>query len=412
MGRPSSNDPADPRVTLEAEVKRLRAELDASERERARLTAIEERLRDAARDAERRKDQFLAMLGHELRNPLAPIQTALDLMEMRAPDTFVRERRVIGRQLGHMVRLVDDLLDVSRITRGTLELHRATVELGQAVADAVELVSPLLELRRHELHLSVSDGLWVDGDRHRLGQVVANLLTNAARYTEPGGHLEIEAERAGAQVVVRVRDDGAGLDPAIAATMFEPFTQGPQTPDRSRGGLGLGLALVHSLVALHGGSVRATSDGPGQGSEFEVRLPAATPVEGRLPQRAARPTSARQRRILVVDDNLDLAETLAEALEMLGHLPRIAHDGPQALAIADRFEPHIALVDIGLPVMDGHELARRLRALARPPARLIAVTGYGTADDRHAALAAGFDAHVAKPLDLARLADILTAADG
>jgi len=347
------------------------------------------------------------MLGHELRNPLAPISTALQLMRFRKDDGALRERMIIERQVRHLERLVDDLLDVSRITRGRIELKRVPVEMADVVTKAIEQVEPLLEQRSHRLVISVpGDRLTVDGDAVRLAQVVSNLLTNAAKYTEPGGEIRVSAAREGATVALRVRDTGVGIAPELLPHVFDLFTQAPQTLARSQGGLGLGLAIVRRLVELHGGRVEAQSAGPGTGSEFLVVLPAGSDareptdtVAAAVPLPAA--AGATNTRILVVDDNEDAAEILAEALRDVGHDVRVAADGPSALVAAAEFVPEIVLLDIGLPVMDGYEVARQLRQRTEPrPPRLVAVTGYGQDKDRALALEAGFDDHIVKPVDL------------
>ena len=387
------------------EAKRIREELEHSR-------TVEQLLRREAEQANRAKDEFLAMLGHELRNPLAPISTALHLMRLRGVTVIERERVVIERQVAHLIRLVDDLLDVSRITRGKVELQRKRIEIVEAVAKAVEMASPMLEQRQHHLALEVpASGLLVDGDPTRLAQVLANLLTNAAKYTEPGGHIAVAGRREGEQVVITVSDDGMGISAEILPHIFELFMQERQALDRSSGGLGLGLAIVRSLVTLHGGTVDAVSAGRGCGSVFTVRLPAAALArEVSLPS-GPNPTVAKAgagRTILVVDDNEDAAEVLAAGLEMLGHKTQVAHDGPEALRVMADFKPDFALLDIGLPVMDGYELARRLRqepSLAHT--RLVAVTGYGQDSDRQRSKEAGFDAHLVKPIQLPELAALI-----
>ena len=374
--------------------------MDLSESKRGE--AERTRLLEEARSANRAKDEFLAMLGHELRNPLAPIITALQVMKLRS-DVFAPERELIERQARHLVQLVDDLLDVSRIARGKLELKRERVELSSVVGRAVEIASPAFEQQRHRLEVDVpTAGLLVDGDPMRLAQVFSNLLTNAAKFTPPGGRVWVEARREADEVVVAVRDEGVGIEPELLPRVFDLFVQGRQTTDRARGGLGLGLALVKNLVALHGGQVSARSEGSGHGTELVVRLPlavgaASTPP--RAPDRADA-TPSRAARVLVVDDNPDAAETLADLLAMEGHQVEVANDGPRALEVLSRFHPHIAILDIGLPVMDGFELARRVRAaLPEDPPTLIALTGYGQQQDRDRSSAAGFAAHFVKPID-------------
>jgi two-component system CheB/CheR fusion protein len=368
------------------------------------LTA-EQEAREAAEAASRAKDEFLAMLGHELRNPLSPIMTSLELMRQRAPETLTRERQVVERQVQHMVRLVDDLLEVSRIARGRVELRRRHVELADVVAAAIEIASPLLEERTHHLVCEVPPkGLVVDGDPARLTQVLANILSNAAKYTDPGGRVRISAERVGATATVRVADTGAGIAPELLPVVFDLFVQGGRTIDRSQGGIGLGLAIVKSLVTLHGGTVSAKSDGVGRGSEFVVTLPlvAADAPAVRAAGTIAPPVgpAIEPRSILVVDDNQDAAELIAEALAAAGHDVRTAFDGPAALAISQEFDPDVVFLDIGLPVMDGYEVARRMRASDGKRMRLVAITGYGQEADRKRALAAGFDSHLVKPVPI------------
>ena len=364
---------------------------------------------NARRDAEaanRAKDEFLAMLGHELRNPLAPILTALQLMSLRdGADATRKERAVIDRQVRHLVRLVDDLLDVSRIARGKIELSRGYVELSSVVAQAVEMASPLLEERRHNLHLRIPrTGLIVHGDQTRLSQVVQNLLTNAAKYTEPGGRIEVEASRHGKIIELHVRDNGIGISAEMLPTVFDLFVQSRQAVDRSQGGLGLGLTIVRTMVELHGGSVEARSDGVGHGSAFVIRLPAAQAsappkVQRRSARRAARGPAIRA---LIVDDNHDAAAMLADALKTFGYEVRTAADGPAAIALAAQFQPQVALLDLGLPVMDGYEVSERMQTLSTPIVT-VAVTGYGQEADRSRSAAAGFAAHFVKPVDIDEL---------
>jgi signal transduction histidine kinase/DNA-binding response OmpR family regulator len=371
-----------------------------------------EQLRSIAEEANRTKDEFLAILGHELRNPLAPILTALQLMTLRGDTAASRERTVIDRQVRHLVRLVDDLLDVSRIARGRIELRRRPVELAEIVTAAVEGTSPVLEERQHQLHVDVpASGLMVNGDVTRLTQVVVNVLTNAAKYTEPRGRISVSAEHAGGQIALRVRDTGVGIPEELLPKVFEMFAQGRQTLDRSQGGLGLGLTIVRSLVALHGGTVDVRSEGAGQGSEFIIRLPAlaaAAPDDAMAGLPGDRTAHGRPAyRILVVDDNVDAAHLIAEALEAIGHDTRIAFDGPAALDVASAFQPGVALLDLGLPLMDGYELARQLAATPSKPPVLVAITGYGQPSDLERTRAAGFAAHVVKPVDVQQLAALL-----
>jgi signal transduction histidine kinase/CheY-like chemotaxis protein len=367
--------------------------------------------RQAAEDANRAKDEFLAMLGHELRNPLAPILTALQLLRLRGVQAGERERVVIERQVRHLVGLVDDLLDVSRITRGKIRLTRVRTRLSDAVAKGIELASPLLEQHQHDLAVAVpTEGLGVLGDPDRLAQVVSNLLTNAAKYTPPGGQIRVSAICDGDEVVLRVRDTGIGIDSQMLPHVFDLFTQDRQAIDRAQGGLGLGLAIVRSLVKLHGGSVAAYSEGRGRGSEFVVRLPYVA-VDAPLQEQDQRdvPVSAPSGvRVLVVDDNEDAALMLCDALGQAGHETATAHDGPAALDLAARFKPSIALLDLGLPVMDGFELARQIRSSHELMSmRLVAVTGYGQEHDRNRTRSAGFDAHLVKPVDIHAVTDLI-----
>ena len=362
--------------------------------------------------ADRRKDEFLAMLGHELRNPLAPIATAVTLMELKDGDRNQSERKIIERQVTHLSRLIDDLLDVSRIAQGKIQLAKRTVDLSEVAARAVELASPIFESKSQQLTVQVPrERLYVDGDPGRLAQVIANLLTNAGKYTQARGHIALTASREGKSVVIKVKDDGIGIAPGFLSSVFELFMQSPQAPDRAEGGLGLGLALVRNLVALHGGEVTATSEGLNHGSEFVVRLPAvecnARTEPGCLPPGTVLLSALRSRKILVVDDNVDAAEVLAEYLTALGHEVAVAYDGPSALLKQATFQPDIGVLDLGLPVMDGYELATRMRQQASALLRLVALTGYGQDKDRQRSRNAGFDAHLIKPVDLDALSQFI-----
>ena len=383
------------------------------------LQAVEELASRAALTIEnaranRAKDEFLAMLGHELRNPLAPIVTALDLMRVQQDATSERERTVIERQVKHLMRLVDDLLDVSRIARAKITLELVRLELHDVVRAALEVASPLIEERAHRLVVEVPPrGLPIQGDVARLTQVVANLLTNAAKYTPSRGCIRLRAALEDEMVVLRVQDDGMGISADVLPRIFDLFVQGRQTLERSLGGLGLGLTIVRSLVEQHGGTVTAHSAGPNRGSEFVVQLPRAKPE----PQGAAaspnRPLQSEDKRLidiqlLLVDDNVDAAEMLGALLESRGCVVQLAYDAAAALRMASTQPFDVAVLDIGLPVMDGYELAARLRALeTMRGARLIALTGYGQASDRERALAAGFDHHLVKPVDLGALEKLL-----
>jgi CheY-like chemotaxis protein len=374
--------------------------------------------RRQAESASRAKDEFLAMLGHELRNPLAPILTALHLMRLKGFTDGERERTLIERQVNHLVALVDDLLDVSRITQGKIQLHKRRLHLADAVAKAIETTSPLLEERRHQLHIDVprQPELEIDADLERFSQVVANLLTNAAKYTEAGGRIWVTAASERDDVVLRVRDNGIGISPEILPRVFDSFTQEPQALDRARGGLGLGLSIVRSLVEMHGGRVTARSEGLRAGAEFEIRLPhAATSTASNLRTDLPNGTTPPQRegrlRILVVDDNQDAGQLLAESLQHQGHQTQVALDAVTALRIAGEFKPDVALLDIGLPGMDGYELGGRLRQIpGLSQLRLMAVTGYGQESDRQRSAAAGFENHLVKPVELAQLDQLVGAA--
>jgi PAS domain S-box-containing protein len=380
--------------------------------ERKRLEQEREQARQLAESASRTKDEFLAMLGHELRNPLAPMLTALQLMRLRGAG-FEREREVIERQVRHMARLVDDLLDVSRITGGRLSLEREQVELSRVVTRALETCAPLFENARHELATEVpATGLLVDGDPARLTQVASNLLANAAKYTPAGGRIVVSARREDDNAVLVVADNGVGIAPNLLPHIFEAFVQAKQTLDRSRGGLGLGLAIVQSLVSLHGGTVTVESEGANRGCTFTVRLPLA-PMTAASRTADSRRTSAPSKhhaRVLIVDDNEDAADVLASCLESLGYQVRTVHDAPSAMIATKEFSPDIALIDIGLPVMDGYELARRLgeeKGSNGQSAHLIALTGYGQVKDRERSREAGFCDHLVKPVDIDRLTEIL-----
>jgi PAS domain S-box-containing protein len=390
----------------------LRKGLEARNNE---LREREQLARQEAEAANRAKDEFLAMLGHELRNPLSPILTALQLMKLRGGGGLERERTVIERQVSHLTRLVDDLLDVSRIARGNVELKEELVEIAEVVAKAIEIATPLLDQRSHALDVDVPRRLWVRGDSTRLNQVVSNLLTNAAKYTPPGGRITVRAAEERGEIVIRVRDAGIGIAAAVLPRVFDLFVQERQAIDRSQGGLGLGLTIVRNLVERHGGTVSAHSDGPGTGSEFVVRLPRANvPVEPEVPasvesaSQSVMSPSAAALRILVVDDSVDGAEMLAEALSAKGYRTQVAFDAPTALRIAAEFRPAIAFLDIGLPVMDGYELAARLRGMSELNGiRLFALTGYGQESDRQKTRDAGFEHHFTKPIDLVAIEAVL-----
>jgi signal transduction histidine kinase/CHASE1-domain containing sensor protein len=356
-------------------------------------------LRDL-QDADRRKDEFLAVLGHELRNPLAPVVTALEVAR-RDPSSAPRQLQLIERQTRHMVRIVDDLLDVSRISRGKIELRRQPLEVGEALSRAAESAAPLARTREQVLSVTPpAEPLVVDADPVRLDQILGNLLSNAIKYTPPGGQVALSAELRGGALCIEVSDTGIGIPAESQKSLFDPFVQVPGAKDYSTGGLGIGLALVRGLVELHGGTVTVRSGGAGKGSVFTVTLPGVR--EGRAPSAPPPPAPrASPGRVLVVDDNVDAALTLAEAVRFDGHEVRVAHEGTAALREAEAFSPEVVLLDIGLPGLDGYEIARRLRKLPQLARTLIvALTGFGQRSDRERALQAGFDEHLVKPVEL------------
>ncbi len=377
---------------------------------------MRKRVEDELRAANRQKDQFLAMLAHELRNPLAPITTAAQLLQRGSldPQRARHASDIIVRQAEHMTDLVNDLLDVSRVTRGLAEIEKEDLDVAAVVNGAIEQVRPLLDMKRHELRVEQwQQPLYVSGDRTRLVQVVSNILNNAAKYTSSGGQIALRVTSEGGEAVIAVSDNGQGIDPQVLPYIFDLFTQAERTPDRSQGGLGIGLALVKSLVALHGGRVAAFSEGPNKGSEFVIRLPLLSGAEAQEPQQALDQANDGAVRVLVVDDNADAAQMLATLLEAHGHVVSVEYDGTGGLARALRERPEVMLLDIGLPDMDGHELARRLRSSPDTAnAMLIALTGYGQSEDRERARQAGFDRHLVKPADLLELLRILAEVRG
>jgi signal transduction histidine kinase len=361
----------------------------------------------ALEDADRRKDEFLAMLAHELRNPLAPIRNAAHTLALLGTgDDRVRwVSGVIERQVGLMTRLVDDLLDVSRITSGKITLQRTTVSVREVLAQAVETARPLAESRGQALEVDVpEDAGWVDGDPARLAQAVGNLLDNAIKYTDDGGRIGLRARVEADEVVIVVEDSGVGVDPELLPHVFDLFIQADRSLERKQGGLGLGLTLVRRLVEMHGGRVEAASAGPGLGSAFTIRLPCLAaevvePAPAAEPAEAARPAGPA-RRILVVDDHQDSTDSLALFLRLRGHEVRTAQDGPTALDEIERYRPEVVFLDLGLPGMSGYDVARRVRMRTDlGPLQLVALTGYGTDGDRQKTRDAGFDVHLAKPVD-------------
>ena len=370
---------------------------DVTERKRA-----EQELRDA----DRRKDEFLAMLSHELRNPLAPILSAVEIIEQAGPaerELRATYQAVITRQVLHMKRLLDDLLDVARVSQGKIQLRRERVELTTLLLQAVEVSRPMIVEKGQTLAIALaSEPLPVDADSTRIVQVFANLLNNAAKYTDAGGHIALTSRVERGEAVVSVRDDGTGMGPELLARAFDLFVQETRAVDRAQGGLGIGLTMVRTLVKMHGGSVEALSEGAGWGSELVVRLPlaASPPAELAVPvANGDATTTTAPLRVLVVDDNVDAARTLAQFLALSGHRVTLAHDGPAALAAAAALPPQLVLLDIGLPGMDGYTVAARLRGAGHDRAALVAVTGYGQDDDLRRSKAAGFDRHLVKPID-------------
>ncbi|MBE7367783.1 hybrid sensor histidine kinase/response regulator [Ramlibacter pallidus] len=382
-----------------AALKQAAVDRDLAARERETLLARATEALRQAEEAGRSKDEFLAMLGHELRNPLAPMATALHLMKRKGDPGTRLEREVMQRQVTHMQRLVDDLLDVSRITGKRLEMRMQPVRLADVVRHAAQSVQPVLGLRRFGVEVAPdAEDLWVSADEVRLGQVLTNLLGNAIKFTGPEGSIRLALRRAGTQAEVEVSDTGLGMAPEVLAHVFDLFYQAPQGTDRSRGGLGLGLAISRSLVEMHGGAVRATSPGEGQGSTFTITLPQVAPPQAFVESSAPAAPEGSHARVLLVDDNQDAADTAAALLQLSGYEVKVAYDPGVALTLLDQFVPQVAVLDIGLPGMSGYELAQRVRA-HRNGARchLVALTGYGTAADIAKAGEAGFAQHLVKP---------------
>lgn len=381
----------------------------------ARDVTLQKRVQRELEEADARKDEFLALLAHELRNPLGPIRHAVKIL--RARDTRPEELQwatgIIDRQTEHMTRLVEDLLDVSRVTRGRIELRRERVDLAMVLKAAIEASSALIERSRHQLSVSTRAApLYVEGDMTRLTQVVANLLDNAAKYTDPGGQIWVSAEREGSHAVIQVEDSGIGIPSKMLPRIFDMFTQANMSLERAQGGLGVGLALVERLVKLHGGSVSAYSAGAGKGSKFTIRLPVAEALSPPAAERRDAPVSTNHCRVLAVDDNADSVDSLAMLLRMMGHEVETAGDGEKALAVAEQFRPHVAILDIGLPKMNGYEVAKQIRA--RPWARdivLVALTGWGQEDHRRRSAESGFNHHLTKPVEFNALQRILADTD-
>lgn len=405
--------------TLNQTLKRANTDLEQTNRVLQGEVAERARAEAALKEADRHKDEFLAVLAHELRNPLAPIRNAVEIMRRSAltDPQLSWSRDVIERQVKHLTRLVDDLLDVSRITRGNINLSREPVSVTTIVARAIETIQPLIAEQRHDLAVDVAeDGLEVEGDLTRLTQVLGNLLNNAAKYTDPGGKLGVSARRQGTDVEIRVRDNGIGIPPELLPRLFQLFTQVDGAAHRAQGGLGIGLALVRQLIQMHGGSVTAYSQGPGQGSEFLIRLPlrlkqqrdASGGIAG-MPMEAEEGTGKRGHRILLADDNRDALDSLATLLQCDGHEVHTAADGAEALEVAADCRPDVVLLDIGMPKLDGYEVARRIRAEPWGKSTvLIALTGWGQDEDRRRSREVGFDSHLVKPLDPDALSTLLS----
>ncbi len=385
---------------------------NVQQRERLERMLVErQRIEDALREADRRKDEFLGVLSHELRNPLAPIRNSVYIMQRAAQgsEQATRAVQVIRRQTEQLTRMVDDLLDVKRISTGKMRLHASRVDVAQIVRETAEDLRMLLESRSLALEVATPrDPVWVHGDFTRLAQIVTNLLHNASKFTDAGGHVRVSVAHHQGQARIAVRDDGMGIPQDLVEHVFEPFVQSEKSLDRTRGGLGLGLSLVRGIAQLHGGSATALSDGPGRGSEFVVTIPIAEP--GRPAGRGAVvPETTSKRRVLIVEDNADTAESLRDVLAVAsGHEVHVVSDGAAAVDAAFRLAPDVILCDLGLPVLDGYEVARQIRA--RKPARapqLIALSGYAGTEDIERALRAGFDYHVAKPPDVNELMKLI-----
>jgi signal transduction histidine kinase len=366
---------------------------------------------DVLRDADRRKDEFLATLSHELRNPLAPIRNAIELMRRAGHDPTLSDRAlaIMERQVHQLVRLTDDLLDVSRITRNRIELRRDRIDLRTVVTSAIETIEPLSSAAGHVVAVDLPSGpLWVDADFTRLAQAFSNLLNNAVKYTDRGGHISVAVAVDADEAVVTLTDTGIGIDPSLLPSIFDMFVQIEQGPGRARSGLGIGLSLTRRLIELHQGHIDARSEGPGGGTTFVVRLPLAPAKEQTASVTDARPTG--RCRVLVAEDIPDAAEMMRLMIECMGHEVRVAADGVQAVAIAREFDPQIALLDIGMPRMDGYEAARQIRTALHRRVFLVALTGWGQEEDQRRAYAAGFDRHLTKPAEPATLEALIAAA--
>jgi CheY-like chemotaxis protein len=371
------------------------------------------RAEEALRQADRQKDEFLAMLAHELRNPLAPIRAASTLLARLSKEPqSQRIVEIVQRQVEHMTRLVDDLLDVSRITQGRIVLQKSPIEVAGIIRQAVETVEPLIRERHHDLQVHSSyPALYVEGDPSRLVQTFINLLTNAAKYTNPGGEIHVSSRSEGGFAVIAIGDNGTGISHTLLPRIFDLFVQGDRTLDRAQGGLGVGLSVVRQLVEMHGGEVQAKSDGIGRGSTFTVRLPLTEAPA--VPDPAPAQVKTSVKRILIVDDNEDAANTLAMILRLDGHDTHVSYSGRDALQRLEAWTPDLVLLDIGLPGMDGYEVANAIRErLGGASPRLIALTGYGQPEDRERALKGGFDDHLVKPVSPETISALLAGWDG
>ncbi len=387
--------------------------------ERKQLETFLRHQADAFKEADQRKNDFLAILAHELRNPLAPILTSIELLRLvGSTDANANQARdIIERQVKYMVRLIDDLLDLTRIARGKLELRRTIFDLGQAVAQAVQTVRPLSESQGHQLSVvQAAEPIYLEGDESRVVQVLINLLGNACKYTEHGGRISLTTSREGDEAVLRVRDNGVGIESDMLSRIFDLFTQIGRSLHRAQGGLGIGLTLVRQLVELHAGRVSVHSDGPGKGSEFMVRLPiapahsSASAHDGGTAQLGTAQPPVSSSHILIIEDNADARGTLALLLQMLGHRCAMAATGPEGVerALADR--PQVVLIDLGLPGLDGFQVARQIRAALGDSVLLVALSGYAQEEDRHRSQESGFDTHLPKPVELEDLNRVLASA--
>ena len=397
-----------------ASIRTLLSAIEAALRSRIKQYQIRDQLaalkaaEHALRESDRRKDEFLAMLAHELRNPLAPIRTAADLLPRLVESGDPRTGPTLGivrRQVGQLTRLVDDLLDVSRITQNRIEIHRSPVDLAAVVRQALESVEPLVNEKRHRLRTAVACGIYVEGDSARLVQCLSNILMNAVKYTDAGGEIQVTLALDGERAVVTISDNGVGIPAELLSRVFELFVQNDRSLDRSQGGLGIGLSVVRRLIEMQGGTVSASSPGAGRGSTFQISLPTIAPPRGEQPVTPG--TVRAPLRILIVDDNEDAADSLETLLSLDGHTVRAIYAADEAIETASSFDADAILLDIGLPSMDGYEVARRLRE-AGINSTLVALTGYGQKEDIKRALNAGFDAHLTKPVELSKLEELLS----